>query len=151
MQCYIRSCPVDVKTTCYQTMIRSIQKYAFIVWSPYTQGNIHIIESVQRRSTKFVFNNYPSYDSVTNMLTHASRLEFPRTQTQRAGLIIRLHKLIHHLVDINTDDLLPLCPQHHPTHCHSQRFLQLQTRINAYTFQLVFFPNFIRLYMELLA
>ena len=71
LQCNItRACPVTVKATCYCSMIRSILEYASIVWSPYTQRNIQLIESVQRRSARFTLNDYSPYNSVTNMLIY---------------------------------------------------------------------------------
>jgi len=50
-------------------MVRSILDYASIVWSPYTQKNVQALESVQRRSARFVFNNYSPYDSASDILT----------------------------------------------------------------------------------
>ena len=40
LQCNLRSCPSNVKTICYQSMVRSILDYASTIWSPYTQRNI---------------------------------------------------------------------------------------------------------------
>ena len=62
--------PVNIKATCYQSMVRSILDYASIVWSPYKQKNIQALESVQKRSARFVFNYYSPYDSVSDMHTH---------------------------------------------------------------------------------
>jgi len=58
-----------------------------------------------------------------------------------------LYKIINQLVDIDTDGLLPPCPPHHSTRGHSQKFLQLPTRINAYYNS--FFPKSIRLWNSL--
>ena len=43
-----------------------------------------------------------------------------------------LYKVIHHLVDINADTLLPPHPCNHSTHGHPNKFLQLLARVNAY-------------------
>jgi len=58
-----------------------------------------------------------------------------------------LYEIIHQLVDINTDGLLPPRPHYHSTRDHSLRFLQLPTRINAYSQS--FFPKSIRLWNSL--
>jgi len=145
LQRNIKSCPVNVKTICYQSMVRSILDYASIVWSPYTQKNIQAIESVQRRSARFVLNNYSPYDSVTDMLTNLgwNSLEHRRNELR----LLMLYKIIHHIVDIDADDLLPPRPQYHSTRGHSERFLLQSTRINAYAYS--FFPTSIRLWNAL--
>ena len=68
LQQNLRSCPINVKAICYQSIVRSILDYASIIWSPYTQKSIQAVESVQRRSARFVLNKCSSFDSVSNML-----------------------------------------------------------------------------------
>ena len=137
LQHNIRACPVNVKATCYCSMIRSILEYASIVWSPYTQRNIQLIESVQRRSARFTLNDYSPYNSVTNMLT---RLDWNSFENRRNELRFQmLYKIIHQLLDIDTNGVLPPRPHYHSTRGHSHRFLQLPTRINVYSQS--FFPK----------
>ena len=145
LQRNLRSCPVNVKIICYQSMVRSILDYASTIWSPYTKRNIQAIESVQRRSARFVLNRYSSFDSVSNMLTD---LGWNLLSDRRNKLrVLLLFKIIHHLVDIDIDDLLPPRPSNHSTRGHSERFLQLSSRINAYSNS--FFPSSIRLWNSL--
>ena len=54
---------------------------------------------------------------------------------------------MHHIVDINADDLLPPCPCIHSTRGHSKRFLQLPARTNAYSNS--FLPSSIKLWNSL--
>ena len=68
LQHNLHSCPILVKVSCYKSLIKPILEYACVVWDPYTQKDILAIESVQRRCARFVYNNYSSYASVTNML-----------------------------------------------------------------------------------
>jgi len=56
-----------------------------------------------------------------------------------------LYKIIHHLVDIDADSLPPPRPS---TRGHPKRFLQLQERIDAYSYS--FFPSNIKLWNSLL-
>ena len=67
----LKPCPVNIKSPVTdQSMVRSILDYASTIWSPYTQKkSIQTLESVQRRSARFVFNDYSPYNSVSNMLT----------------------------------------------------------------------------------
>ena len=61
--------------------------------------------------------------------------------------LIMLFKIIHHIVDINADDLLPPRPCIHSTGGHSKRFLQLPARTNAYSNS--FLPSSIKLWNSL--
>jgi hypothetical protein len=45
----LSSCPADVKSACYKTLVRPQLEYAVTVWDPWTQTNISKIEAVQRR------------------------------------------------------------------------------------------------------
>ena len=54
------------------------------------------------------------------------------------------YKIVHHLVDINADNLLIPQSSIHTTSSHDERFLQLSTRINAYLHS--FFPSAIKLW-----
>ena len=68
LQRNITSCPRAVKDACYKIMIRPIIEYAAIIWSPYTQSLINNLEAVQRKSARFVCNDYYRYSSVSEML-----------------------------------------------------------------------------------
>ena len=48
LQRNMKSCPTTVKTTCYNSLIRSILDYASIIWSPYTQKK-HLISWVSTK------------------------------------------------------------------------------------------------------
>jgi len=75
-----------------------------------------------------------------------TRLDWNSLENRRNELRLQmLYKIIHQLVDIDTDSLLP--PHPHSTRGHSPRFLRLQTRINAYSQS--FFPKSIRLWNSL--
>ena len=47
-----------VKETCYKSMVRPVVEYVSAVWSPFTKTYINLIESVQRRATRFVTSDY---------------------------------------------------------------------------------------------
>ena len=57
-----------VKERAYQTLVRPITEYAYAVWSPHTAKGIATIKSVQRRATRFVFNDYQRSTSVSSIL-----------------------------------------------------------------------------------
>ena len=64
----LSSCPADVKSTCYKTLVRPQLEYAATVWYPWTQSNISKIESVQRRAARFTLGDYRRTSSVSSML-----------------------------------------------------------------------------------
>ena len=50
----LRHCPMNIKCTCYNTMIHSIVEYAALVWAPYIIANINKLEAIQRDASKSV-------------------------------------------------------------------------------------------------
>lgn len=45
---------MNIKCTCYNTMIHSIVEYAALVWAPYIIANINKLEAIQRDAFKSV-------------------------------------------------------------------------------------------------
>ena len=70
LQCNVQKCCLEVKCSCYKSLVYPILEYTSIIWSPYHQHNIHSIEIVQRRAARFVSSNYDRYASVTQMLNN---------------------------------------------------------------------------------
>ena len=119
-------------------MIRPIIEYASTIWTPHLQKDILKLESIQRRSARFVLNDYARLSSVTSMI---QKLGWPTLKQRRDNTnIIMLYKIIHNIVHINYSDVL--IENTNPTRGHSQRFLVPRTKINAYHYS--FFPSTIR-------
>ena len=53
----------DITTlrTLYCSLIRPLLEYSCETWNPYTQRNINRLESVQRRTTKFILKSKDDY------------------------------------------------------------------------------------------
>ena len=132
LQRNLKPCPATIKTVCYHSLIRSILDYASIIWSPYTQKNIQLIESVQRRAARFVANDYSSSTSVTNLLSDLCWK--PLSHRRNELRLLMFYKIIQHLVDINADSLLIPKPSIYIIRGHDMIFLQLPTKINAYLY-----------------
>ena len=49
---------MSTKNNCYKALVKPVLDYAATVWSPYTQKDIDMVEQVQRRAARFIFNNY---------------------------------------------------------------------------------------------
>ncbi len=89
-------CPRKIKVNCYTTFVRPSQEYASSVWSPHTQKNIIKLESVQRRSARYVMNDFSHNSSVTAMMHH---LEWQTLEIRR-----------HDMVDLSSNPYLTHAP-----------------------------------------
>ena len=135
-------CPHDVKTHCYNTLMRPIMEYTSRVWDPTTKKNITKVESVQRSAARYVMNNYSRESSVTNML---SDLEWKSLHHRRAiSKVTMLYWITNHLVDIPDTQLIPSSST---TRGNSQKFLVPASRTTLLKGS--FFPDTIRLWNNL--
>jgi hypothetical protein len=74
-------CPRETKSTCYLTLARPLLECACMVWDPHTAQNTQKLEAAQRRSARFVMNNYQQTSSVTSMLPLGQWLRFRWIET----------------------------------------------------------------------
>jgi hypothetical protein len=80
-------------------------EYACTIWDPHTKDNINKLEAVQRRSARFVYNDFRHTTSVTPML---NELNWAPLQERRAQYkVIMIYRIVHGLVDIPTPHLTP--------------------------------------------
>ena len=64
----LRGCDSSTKEVAYKALVRPLLEYCHTVWDPHQIGNIEAIEKVQRRSARFVLNDYRKASSVSEML-----------------------------------------------------------------------------------
>ena len=55
---YISSCSRTTKVKAFNSLVRPHLEYSCTVWDPYTQELITQLDKVQRRGTRFVFDDY---------------------------------------------------------------------------------------------
>ena len=138
-------CSRNLKVKCYQTYIRPIIEYAAVIWSPHTQSDIHIVEMLQRKAARFVFNDFSRLSSVTNMLEH---LRWDTLEQRRNQLtLLMLYKIIHQLVEVPHQYVYILTKAPASTRSSTSKFIHLYSRIDSYKFS--FFPRAIRLWNSL--
>ena len=92
----LHQCPQRLKEQAYLMLVRSVLEYTASVWDPHLKRDVNALEGVQRRSARFVTNNYERTSSVTAML---KSLGWESLQDRRRD--IRLAQ-----VAVPTDDLL---------------------------------------------
>ena len=102
----LKDCTKTVKITSYTTILRPSLEYASVLWDPSTQTNSKIVEQVQRRTARFVHNDYSSRTPgcVTRMLKDLKweSLE-QRRKNNRLAMLYRINK---NLVDITSTKYL---------------------------------------------
>ena len=133
-------CSRNLKVKCYQTYIRPIIDYAAVICrSPHTQSDIHIVEMIQQKAARFVFNDFSRFSSVNNMLEH---LKWDTLEQRRNQLtLLMLYKIIHQLVEVPHQYILTKAPA--STRSGTSKFIHLYSRIDSYKFS--FLPRAIRL------
>ena len=99
----LRDCTKPVKAAAYTTMARPTLEYASIVWDPHSSAETHKLEQVQRRAARFVHNNYTERTPgcVTHMVQNLGWQ--PLQQRRYNNRLIVMFKIIHELVDVQTD------------------------------------------------
>jgi hypothetical protein len=97
----IRLSPPDAKAKAYNTYIWPSVEYASSVWSPAADSHINQLEMVQRRTARFVKNDFSRQSSVTEMV---NSLHWTTLQKRRdMARVTMLYKIKHDLVDVTPD------------------------------------------------
>ena len=87
----------------YKLLVRTHLEYAHSVWSPYRQGLINDLESVQRRATKLVPQSNVKY------IQRLKFLELPTLKFRRLrGDMIEVFKIITGVYDSSVAPVLPV-------------------------------------------
>ena len=146
LQRNLRNAPEHIKATSYTTFVRPILEYSSTIWDPYAASQINSIEMVQRKSARYVLNDWHRQSSVTERLHHLNwpSLQYCRSQSK----VIMLYRICHNLVAIPYSAPYFIQPNHqHRTRGHCFRIQQHSTRIDAYKHS--FFPSVIPLWNSL--
>ena len=134
---------MSTKINCYKALVKPVLDYAVTVWSPYTQKDIDIVEQVQRRAARFIFNNYSRLASVSEMLTDLNWATL--THSRKEQKAVMLYKILHrHLVDIPAINYLTSTTTSDITRGHHKRSLQPSSTVNTYLYS--FFPSSIKIW-----
>ena len=123
---------MSTKINCYKALVKPVLDYAATIWSPYTQKDIDMVEQVQRRTARFIFNNYSHLASVSEMLTDLNWATL--THSRKEQKAVMLYKIVHHLVDIPASNYLTPTTTSDITRGHHKRFLQPSATVNTYLY-----------------
>ena len=123
------------------TLVRPIVEYSSIIWDPLTSSNIRKLEMVQRRYARFVFGDYRTTSSVTEMV---NQLQWTTLQERRAqAKAVMMFRIVNNLVDVPHTYLTPTVA----LRGHSMKYLVPFTRTSVY--RQSFFPDGIRIWNSL--
>ena len=127
----IRTKHKGIRQTAYQTSVRPQLEYASHVWSPHTDTNVSLIETVQRRAARWVTHDYSSYSSVTHMI---NTLGWRSLEQRRAyARLLMLYKIVHGLVEIPLPTYIQRQIRITRT-THLYHFIQIQATSNYYKY-----------------
>ena len=105
IRCLGHQAPLEAKRTAYLSLVRSVLEYASVVWSPITKNNLQLIESVQRRATKYICN----YHYLENPLCYKDRLTqcniLPLSYRREILDCLFLYKAINGFCNVDLDNL----------------------------------------------
>ena len=90
---------IRLKEIAYKAMVRPTLEYACTVWDPYKEGQIRKIENVQRRSARFVLNQYKPTTSVTNLLSHLGWTSLQRRR--KVARLTMLYKILNNMAEVD--------------------------------------------------
>ena len=135
----LHSCPQEVKEAAYKGLVRPVLDYGSSVWDPPGVVLQEELESVQKRTARFV-TGYYDYEngSMTGIL---GQLKWESLKKRRKdNRLILLYKGLKGKASVPTDDLIPKTRR-----CRNQHSMAFQTPIaNTDVYKSSFFPQTIR-------
>ena len=94
----LKHCTENCRKTAYISMVRSVMEYGATIWDPYQKGDIMKLERIQRRSIRFIKQDYRTREEgCLNKM--AADLDLPTLENRRKCLrLVLLYKVVEGLV-----------------------------------------------------
>lgn len=130
----------EIKMLAYKTYVRPILEYASAVWDPHTLANIKKLESVQRKSVRFIHNAY-SRSTSPSALLESSNLE--TLERRRACERLKIfYQIYHNNLKIDRGKYIQPSQSRATRSHHSKKVKEFSCKTT--TFQKSFFPRTVR-------
>lgn len=136
----LRQSTEEIKLLAYKTFIRPILEYASVVWDPFTEANISKLESVQRKSVRFIFNSY-SWRTSPTLLLQKANLESLKIRRHRNRLKY-MYLIYHDNLRIKKDLYIEQVIRRATRGNHSKKVKEFACKTDCFSNS--FFPRTIR-------
>lgn len=126
----------NVRSLAYNTLVRPQVEYASSVWSPNTEVNKHKLEMVQRRTIRWVKNDYSRHTSVTDL---QNTLGWHTLERRRLDARLTMYYKIFNNLVVTTLPPYLLIPNRYTRHMNSLSRIVPHTGKDYFKFS--FFPQ----------
>ena len=125
----------QLKERAYKAVVRPQLEYASTIWSPWQRYLVDDVEKVQRRSTRYIYNDYRFDSSLSTMIEnlHWDSLETRRTKSS----LVMFYKMINNLAAIPYEHYVKPIPNSTTRHSHQHKILPLSSSKNAFKFSFI--------------
>ena len=100
----IHSCPINIKSHCFKSLVRPVLDYGSVVWDPHHQVDKENLEKVHKRAARFATGNYVFEKG--NTKCNMNKLGWVPLEERRAKTkVTTFFKANNRLIDIPLDHL----------------------------------------------
>ena len=137
----LHSCPEEIKSRAYTTLLRPMLEYSSAAWDPHRKYQVNCLEMVQRRAARFVTRTQGTDEGcVTRALNH---LQWPTLESRRkVARLSLLHKTLHGKASVAMPSYVTHKPDLRTRGSHPMKFLTIQSNCDEYKNS--FWPRTIR-------
>lgn len=128
----LKHCPKKSKEMAYFSLVRSTLDYSAAVWDPHLKKDQDKLEMINRRSARFVTNDYSNTSSVTNMLYS---LKWPSLESRREHQRLALmYRIVHGLVAVPSTKLIPADGRTRANHQYKFKSISSSSTVYKHSF-----------------